>query len=174
MKDKFKVKINIKQEMCFSCKKISPEYFQLKLQLRYLYFNDIENIKNETINLIEKNFNTINKLQELDNGFDIFFRNKNEINKLSTLFLKKYLIEEKRSKKIVGRNFLESKDIWRHIILINIINLKKGDLITIKGEKFNIKALNHNNLVLINSFNGSKKVIAYKLAKNYLKLINKD
>jgi len=168
MIDKFKVEIDMEQDMCFICKKTSPEYYELKLQLRFSFFNNIDDVKLECFNLINKNFDSINKMQELDNGFDFFFRSKGEMNKISTLFNKKYLVEEKRSKKIVGRNFLESKDIYRHIILINIINFKKGDILNIKGEKYTIKAINKNDLVLIHLINGSKKVISYKFIKDYL------
>jgi len=173
MKDKFKVEINMDQEMCFSCKKTSSDYYQLKLQLRYIYFDEYDKIKEETAKIIEKNFNSMNKLLELDNGFDIFFSNRHEMNKISSLFQRRYLIEEKRSKKVVGKNFLESKDVCRFILLINIINISKGDTISIKGEEFTIKALNNNDLVLLNVINGSKKVVPYKSVKDYLKLISK-
>jgi NMD protein affecting ribosome stability and mRNA decay len=174
MKEIIHIETEMEQQMCNSCKKISPDYYELKVQLRYKYFKEeeIEDIKKETIEIIKNNFNNINKIEENDGGFDIYLRNKSSINKVSSLFNKKYLVEEKRSKKIVGRNFLESVDIWRYIILINIINLKKGDKISIKGENYYIKAFNHKDLVLRNLENGTKKVISYNIAKDYLQKLN--
>jgi NMD protein affecting ribosome stability and mRNA decay len=164
----FHISTSLEQQMCNSCKKISPEYHELKLQLRFSYFENIDEIKIESLNKIKKNINTINKIEELNNGFDIFIRNKKEINKIPSLFNKNYLIEEKRTKKIVGRNFLESKDIWRHVLLINIINLKRNDDVIIKGNEYIISSINKNDLVLKNKSNGNKKVISYKLIKDYI------
>jgi len=173
MEDKFRIEIDMEQDLCYDCKKTSPEYYELKLQLRCKYFEDLEEIKTFIFNLIDKNFTTINKMHEVENGFDFFFRSKGESSKISTLFHRRYLIEEKRSKKIIGQNFLESKSIFRHNLLINIINLERGDKISIKGTVFSIKAINHNDLILINEINRSKKVISYRFAKDYLELVEK-
>ena len=174
IKDGFKVEFEMKQQMCNNCKKSNPEYYELKVQLRYTFFNNIEEIKTKTIKIIAKNFNTINKLEELENGFDVYFRNKHELNKISSLYNKNFLIEEKRTKKIMGRDSLTMKDIWRYVLLINFINLERGDKILLKGEEYNIKAINHHDLVLRNCINGGKNVISYNLAKDYLKLIKKN
>ncbi len=171
--DEFKVEFEMEQRMCFSCKKSNSEYYELKVQLRYKFYDDLEEIKSKTIKVIAKNFNTINKLEELSNGFNIFFRNKYELNKISSLFNKNYLIEEKRTKKIMGRDSLTTKDIWRYVLLINFINLEKGDLIRLKGEEFFIKSINKNDLVLINKENGSKKIVSYGIVKDYLELLDK-
>ena len=171
-----RVEFEMEQKMCSNCRKISPEYYELKVQIRSIYYDDLELIKQEIINLIRKHFvgTTINKLTELDNGFDIYFASRGLINKVSSIFQKRYLVEEKRTKKIVGRNFLESKDIWRYVLLLNIINLGKGDQISVKGEEYYIKALNGHDLVLRHCVNGSKKVISYEISKEYLKLIDKN
>lgn len=173
MKDKIRVEFEMKQMMCNGCKKSSSEYYELKLQLRFTYFEDVNIIREEIVNLLNKNFNTINKVEELDVGCDIYFASLGEINRISKLFNKKYFTEEKRSRKIVGYNFLESKDIWRHTILINIINLEVGDEVSIKGENYYIKAFNKNELVLRDLIYGAKKVVNYSIVKDYLKLLNK-
>lgn len=174
MIDKLDISFEMEQQMCKDCKKTSIDYYELKLQLRFKFFNNINKIKDETINLVNKNLNFINKIDSLDHGFDIYFRNKHMLNKISNLFNDKYLVEEKRTKKIVGRNFLESKDVWRHVILINIINLKINDIIAIKGIEYKIKALNKKDLILIHIINSSKKVVSYDIIKDYLTLIKKD
>lgn len=173
MKDQLRIEFPLEQKMCMSCKKNSPEYHELKLQMRFVFFNDLNIIKKETLKIIETNFKKINKFIELENGFDIFFPNKGDINKITRLFQRKYLCEEVKSKKIVGRDSLTMKDIWRHVLLINIINLSKGDKISIKGEDYYIKALNNNDLVLRGIIKGEKKVISYSIAKDYLKLLEK-
>jgi len=174
VKDGFKVEFEMEQHMCNNCKKSNPEYYELKVQLRYTFFDDIEEIKTKTIKVIANNFDTVNKLEEIDNGFDIYFRNKHELNKISSLYNKNFLVDEKRTKKIMGRDKLTMKDIWRYVLLINFINLERGDKISLKGEEYYIKAINNHDLVLREINNGNKKIISYYLAKDYLKLIKKN
>lgn len=171
MKDQIRIEFPLEQKMCINCKKNSPEYYQLKLQIRFIFFKNLDVIKKEILELINNYFKKINKYIELENGFDIFFQNKEDITKIIKLFQKKYLCEEIKSKKIVGRDFLTMKDIWRYVLLINIINLKKGDKISIKGKEYYIKTLNNNDLILRGILKGEKKVISYSIAKNYLKLL---
>lgn len=173
MKDLIRIELEMEQKTCGRCKKISSEYHELKLQIRFTFFNKelLEEKREETINLVNNNFIGINKIEELDYGYDIFFASKGIMNKVSTTFKKKYLCEEVRTKKIVGRDSLTMKDIWRHVLLINIINLKKNDNVLIKGKKYYIKALNKNDLVLRGLETGEKKVITYSIAKDYISKI---
>ena len=96
------------------------------------------------------------------------------LNKISRYFNKYFFIDEKRSKKIVGHDFLKCKDIWRHTILINILNLNIGDEIRIKGEEYYIKAFNKKELVLRDLISGSKKVVTYNKISDYFELIKKN
>ena len=157
--------------MCSNCKKSSTEYFELKLQLRFKYYKNIDLIKKEVFSRLEKNFDSINRLEELDNGFDIYFRSYGEMNKISRLFNKYYLCDEKRSKKLIGRDNLVSKDKYRYFQSIILINLVKGNKVIIKGEEFVLKAINGKDMVLIKEEDGSKKVISYTIVKNYFELI---
>ena len=172
MKDKIHIDFSMEQQMCNSCKKSSSEYYELKLQIRFTYFNNIDIIKEEVKDFVYNNLDGINKEEELPNGYDFYFKSLGYKNKISKLFNKKYFAEEIISKKIVGHNFLETKDIWRYTQLINIINLKVGDYITIKGEKYYIKALNKKDLVLRHFKTGAKKVVSYTISKEYIQKID--
>jgi NMD protein affecting ribosome stability and mRNA decay len=173
MKDEIRVEFNMEQKMCSDCKKSSSEYYELKLQLRFNYFNNVDNIKKEIFNLIINKFNKINKFEEINNGFDFYFRDHGEMNKIAHLFNKRYFIEEKRSRKIIGHDFLKTKDIWRYTQLISIINLNIEDIISIKGENYYVKAFNKNDLVLRKLDTGAKKVVSYSIVKDYLKILDK-
>jgi NMD protein affecting ribosome stability and mRNA decay len=175
MKDKLRVELEMNQKMCSDCKKTSSEYYEFKLQLRFVFFNleKLNIIKEEIFDLINNNFNTINKFEDKEEkGFNFYFRNLSQINKTSNLLNKRYFCEEKRSKKIVGRNFLISKDIWRHTLLIKIINLNRRDQILVKGEKYIIENISKKTLVLRNMEDNSKKVINYLIFKDYIEKIN--
>lgn len=171
MYDEIRVEFNMEQMMCSSCRKTSTEYYELKLQLRFNYFKDIDEIKEKVMNLLNKNFDSINKVEELDRGYDIFFASHSLLNKISSLFNRNFFVEEKRSKKIVGHNFLESKDLWRHTILINILNLKTKDRVKIRGEIYWIKAFNSKELVLRHESDGSKYVVSYNMISDYFELL---
>lgn len=168
MKDKIHIEFEMEQQMCNTCKKISTEYYELKLQIRFTYFNNIEEIKDKVINIINKHLDGINKEEELDNGFDIYFRTLGMKNKISKVFNRQFFVDENITKKIVGHNFLESKDIWRYTQLINIINLKTNDKVSIKGEDYYIKAFNKKDLVLRHLKTGAKKVVSYNISKDYI------
>lgn len=173
MKDLFRIEMELEQKMCGNCKKSSTEYYELKFQLRFKYYEDMDFMKKEVYSKLEKNFDSINKIEELDNGIDIYFRSHGEMGKVSRLLNKFYLCDEKRSRKLIGRDNLVSKDKYRYFQSITLVNLFKGDEVSIKGEEFIIKAINGKNLVLINKLDGSKKVIGYSIIKEYMDLVKK-
>lgn len=156
--------------------------YLLNLDLEeYLDFYENQNYNNLRIvmlkdrvrHLVDKNFGTLNNTEELDAGFEFYFRNNGDRNKISKLFGREFLVEEKLSKKIVGRDSLATKDIWRYTQLIRIIDCDVADKISIKGEEFFIKALNGTDLVLRKLSNGSKKVVSYKSISHYFALVEK-
>ena len=175
MKDTIRVEFEMHQKMCSECKKSSSEYYELKLQVRFVFFEEekeLEGIKDEVFNLIENNYSGINKFEEVDGGFDFFFRDSSYMAKLSNVFNNKYLCEEKRSKKIVGRDFLRSKDIWRYTLLVKIINLNRKDKVLVKGKEYRIENFNKKDMVLRDVNDNSKEVLSYLIVKDYIEKIN--
>ena len=131
IKDKFRIEIVMDQELSAHSKKASTEYYELKVQFRCKYFEQtddlkpvtnksMDEIKTEIHEMMYKNFNTINKLEDLDNGFDFFLRSLRDLEKVSRLFNKKYFVDEKRTKKIVGMDKDNGRDIARHTLLLTI------------------------------------------------------
>jgi NMD protein affecting ribosome stability and mRNA decay len=173
MLDQFRVEIDMPQKMCSSCKKSSSDYYQLKVQFRFINFEStnkeiaIENIKE----LLIKSFNTINKVEENENYLDVYFRIYTEIGKISKIINQKYFCEEVRSSKIMGKDKQSSKDLYRHTQRFNIINIKIKDKIVIKGEEYIVKAINGKDLIVLSSKDNSKKVFSYNKVKDYLKFL---
>lgn len=172
MFDEFRVEIDMEQKMCSNCKKSSTEYYELLLQIRFVYFNNVDEIKKEVFDIIDKNFFGINKFEELDNGFDVYFRDHGHMNKVLSVFQKKFMVEEKRSKKLIGRDKLISKDKYRYFQSITIINLKKGDIVQIKGERYLVRNIQNNDIYLMQEDNGSKKMVSYSIIKDYFMKID--
>jgi hypothetical protein len=203
IKDIIHMQIEMEQQMSSNAKRLGDEYFELKLQLRFRYFDqkDLHEssiipkkdkygnvvlddkgkeimVKQKPIlkkfgDIVEKEFNGINKVEELDNGFDFFFGSLGEMSKISRYFGKYFLVENKHSKKIVGKDFLKFKDIWRHTLLISVLNLNVGDKVRIKGEEYYIKAFNKKEMVLREWNTGAKEVVSYTKVKDYFELIEK-
>lgn len=166
--DKLTVEYEMEQSMSPQSKKIFSEYFELKLQVRYLYFKDIDKIKEITYKKVTDNIILINKLEEKDNGFDFFIGSHSEMNKIPPLFNKDFLLIDKRSAKLIGRDNLRSKNKYRYTQSITLVNLKKGDKIAYKGENMTIKSINKNNLILIDEKTSDKKVLSYSIVKDYI------
>ncbi len=163
----------MEQKMCSICKKSSSEYYELLLQIRFKYFEDAEEIKKNIIKKLEseKIILEINKFEELKSGFDIYFKSHSMMNSIFSLFQKDYLCDEKRSKKLSGRDKLISKDIYRYTQSLTLINLKKNNIIRVKGIEYKIKSINNNKvLILLNAENGQKSQESYSIIKDYLQV----
>lgn len=174
MIDKLHIEFEMEQSMSPKAKKSALEYFELQVQIRSFYFKDNEEIKIKIIDILDKNFTTINNIKETETGFDVFFRTHNDMNKLYSLFNKHYVVEEKRSKTLTGRDNLRSQKRYRYFQSLSIFNFQKGNKVRIKEEHFTIKAINNNDLVLLRILDGAKKVKSYHLIKDYFELMEQN
>ncbi len=170
MEDTIHVEMELEQKMCNICKKTDSDYYELKLQIRFLYFleSEIEIIQEDILEILSKNLDNINKIEYVNTGIDLFLNSIGDRNKVSSLLRKKYFFESKISKKIVGKDFLRSCDIWRYTQLVKIINLKIGDVVELKGEQYTIKGFNNSDIILVSMKNKSKKIFSYQIIKDYL------
>lgn len=172
IKDSYRVEVEMEQSTAPEFRKISTDYYEHKLQVRFRYFESIEELREEIHNKIIKEFGDyINKFEEVSTGLDYFFRNHGCMNDLSQLFRRNYLTLEKRSNKVVGLDQLTSKNKYRYFQSIILINLRKKDLVMYKGDEYQIKALNKNDLVLLDMKTGQKKVVTYSIVEDYIKKI---
>ncbi|MFP4402276.1 MAG: NMD3-related protein [Candidatus Nanoarchaeia archaeon] len=110
----------------------------------------------------------INKLDETPEGFDIYLANINEIHKLKRIINNNFFASYNHSKKIMGRNKLESRDLFRHSLLIAIYNLNIGDIIQIKGEVYSIKSIQKNEIIVIHTTTRHKETFNFEIIKDYL------
>src|SRR5690606_1097296 len=106
MESVFRVEFELPQEMCSNCKKSSSEYYELLTQIRFIYFEDINIIKEAVIKKLEQFHSYVNRFEEVENGFDVYVRNHSLMSKFSSLFQREYIFVEKRSKKLIGRDNL--------------------------------------------------------------------
>lgn len=114
----------------------------------------------------------INKCDEVDGGFDIYLGNLNDIHKIKRYLSRGYFALYTHSKKIMGHNFLKSKDLYRHSMLIAIYNLKAGDSVLVKGEEYSIKSIDKQNLNVVHKTNFDKTRFHFNTIKDYLSKID--
>lgn len=169
--DWFRIETQMPQSMCSRCKKISSDYYELKLQIRFLYFRGEEEdkIKQEIKDLVENNLDMINKVEEEDGGFDIYFGTSSMESKISSLFRKYYFLEEKKSRKLVGWDFQNSKRNYRFFQSITIINLHEGDKIFVKGKKYRIDSLSNKEGITLIESGGKKRNFNFSKIREYIR-----
>ena len=184
MRETFHIEIDMPQKMSEVSKKTNDTYFQMKCQLRFLYFDKkIKMVKNNEIFLDDINFQNfkakaldefnemrdeINKIEEDKNGFNLYFRSYRAITKIMKLF-DKYFIETIHTKKLFGFDNLKSKKIYRHTYLINILNIKQNQILNIKGEDKLVFRIQKNEIILKDIKSGAKTKTKFKFIKEYLR-----
>ncbi len=174
MKHTIRIETELDQKLSPGCKNMDEDYFQLKTQVRCIYFTDYTEIKNEILKTLEVLNKDINKLETCENGFDIYLRSYGLMSKTSNIFKRKFFCEEKKAKKIIGRDFLRSKDRYKYFLSINIINLKRNDTIEVKGRQYNINSIKNQDIFVSDIVSHKKEAFKYKLIKDYLKIIKND
>ncbi|MCH8519633.1 MAG: hypothetical protein LAT82_02665 [Nanoarchaeota archaeon] len=110
----------------------------------------------------------INKIEDNEDGFDIYLANINDIHKLKRVINEHFFCMFTHSKKIMGRNKLKSKDLFRHSLLAAIYDLRTKDKVQIKGIKYTIKSIQKQYITVINNENKEKHTFHFHIIKDYL------
>ena len=110
----------------------------------------------------------INKIESHQDGIDIYLANINDIHKLKRVISEHFFAVYTHSKKIMGRNHLKSKDLYRHSLLVAIYNLSTNDKIKVKGEEYTIKSIQKHQLICIHTKTLHKEVLHFNTIKDYL------
>ena len=172
MESLFEVEVQVEQRMCSVCTRSSSEYYEMKLYLRFKFFNDVESMKKKVLELIENTFDTINRVEEEGNGFDIYFRDHTQMNSILSLFRREYIVSEKRSRKLIGYDRLTSKNIYKYFQSLTLIRIICGDKVESKGIKYIVKSVNKDGkLVLLSKDRNIKKVVSYSVVEDYFRVL---
>ncbi|MFW5895579.1 MAG: NMD3-related protein [archaeon] len=157
-----RIEIIINYELCKNCSRLrGGSYFVSIIQLRVKNESDFDKI-NDVIKLIqpfvENQFQFdrrqyITKLIEKKYGADLYISTKKLTNQILNLLNHKYQFVKKHSKKLVGRNTQEGKNIYRHKILIKFLPIERYDVIKVNDEIFEINNILKNKVILKNKKN---------------------
>lgn len=118
--------------------KNNPQYFEGILQLR--------NPTNELVRYIEKQVKEkknvfIVEKEYVVNGIDIYISSNKFIKSLGRKLQKQFGGELKISSRLYSRDRQTSKDLYRLNVLFRLPKYKKGEIVTVKGERIKILSL---------------------------------
>lgn len=133
------------------------QYFEGTLQLR----NPSQEVIDFVENRIEKDRKcTVAKIVQLKNGYDFYLSSQRYLRSLGKKLSETFPGMWKESRKIFTRNHLTSKDVYRVTVLFRYFDIKKGQTIEIRGDKFEVVSAGKK-LVLKNLKTQKKKTMAY-------------
>lgn len=113
-------------------------YFEGILQLR--------NPNSDIIRFIESRIGSekgvfIAKKINVTNGIDFYISSRKYLHKLGKLLKSQFCGELKLSPKLFTRNKQTSKNVYRVNVLFRVCDVKKGDIITVRGEGIRVISL---------------------------------
>ena len=109
------------------------QYFEGILQLRDCSDEVIEFIDN-----LKGADEAISRIKKVEKGLDIYMRSNKYLLKLGKRLNEEFTGDLKISKKLFSRDHLTSKDIYRMTVLFRQCPFRKGDMIMVKGEKYEV------------------------------------
>ncbi|MHA1671562.1 MAG: NMD3-related protein [Promethearchaeota archaeon] len=151
------VTVKIDYELCKNCTNMrGGMYFLSILQIRVsnpIHFNIIDTIIDETYAYTEKIFQKddrqyISKLVEHKNGVDLLLSTNELMNRIISYLKSKYYFEQKRTKKLVGRDTQKGRNLYRLKTLIRLLPFEKNDLIMINNDIYNVESISKNKVIL--------------------------
>ncbi|MFH0978781.1 MAG: NMD3-related protein [Candidatus Woesearchaeota archaeon] len=105
------------------------------------YFEGILQLRNPTevvIDYVESSGEDISQVKKAKNGLDYYFVSQRSLRALGKTLQKSFAGELKTSRTIFTRNRQTGKDVYRVTVLFRCYNIKKGDLVVIRGRQFRV------------------------------------
>ena len=127
-------------------------------------------ILNQILKNKEKLKEHINKIETMKNGYNIYIKDKTQAPKFLSNLKKLGFYNITKSRKLVGEDKLNSKKLYKFIILLEIIDLNKKDIITYKGEEVEILKIDKNKNIIQIQRNRRE---TYEIIRNHETLHNK-
>jgi nonsense-mediated mRNA decay protein 3 len=164
-----KVDIRINYELCKNCSNLkSGIYFLSILQLRVkdencfdIIADALSAIQNYVDSLfIEDNRQYISKLEDQNNGVDLYLSTNELMNRIISILKSNYNFVLKRSKKLVGRDSQKGRNIYRLKSLIKFLPFKKSEWILLNEKRYFVENVTKKMVILRDEHD-------LKIVKNY-------
>ncbi|MFO8019460.1 MAG: NMD3-related protein [Promethearchaeia archaeon] len=178
-----RINLIINYDLCKNCSRIrGGNYFVSIIQLRVKnesYYDKINEVIQIIQPFVENQFEKdrrqyITKLIEQKRGADLYISTKKLTNQILNILDRKYHFIKKRSRKLVGRNTQEGKNVYRHKFLIKFLPVEREDRIKIYDEIFEINNILKNTVIMKNNKNEKKTKDYGFFFENKFQKINND
>ncbi len=134
------------------------QYFEGILQLRSPSQEVIDYVENK----IEKDGRCfVAKIKEVKNGYDFYLSSQKYLRSLGKALSENFPGVWKESRQLFTRNHLTSKDVFRVNVLFKFVDIKRGQVITIRGDEYEVISA-QKKLILKDKKTGKKKTISYE------------
>ncbi len=165
------IKIILNHELCENCSNLrSGTHFTSIMQLRVMdesQFNLLNDIIQEIQFFTEKEFNKdpkqyISKMEDKKYGVDLLLSTNELMNHLISYLKGQHNFLLKRTKKLVGRDSKQGKNIYRLTSLVKFLPVSKGDrVISENGEEYLVTDITKKRILLKNT-SGAKLFLDYE------------
>ncbi len=139
-------------------------YYEAILQLREASPEIVSYVQES----IARNNIPLTKVKEVVNGIDYYLADGQFTKSLGRELQQKFGGQNLVTASLVGRK--KEKDLYRLTVLFRGISFKKGDIINYRGEKYEVKSVGKD-IIVVGVENKEKKHLWYKEIKN-IKVIN--
>lgn len=168
------VRVNIKYELCKICQKIRTGGYISILQIRVSDESQFDLIQESLMKIqkyVESLFNKdkrqfISKMTDQKYGVDLYLSTNDLLNYIISFLRGKYHFILKRTKKLVGRDSQEGKNVYRLKALVKFLPFSQSDQIKINEEIYNVENILKNQVIL-------KKKNGQKITKRFKYFFNK-
>ena len=134
-----------------------PKYFEGILQIR----NYSQKLKDFVNKEIRKEEIYVAQRVKVNDGLNISVSSNKFLLALAKKLKQNFNGELKISRSIYSRDRMTQKEIWRVTVLFTEVNLKRGQIVNVRGEDYKISQLGEK-VQCVNVKSGKKKLFTYK------------
>lgn len=148
----------------------------MEQQKHYKYFEGILQLRNpndEVINFIEEEFRrqkkpVISKEIKIKGGCDLYFLSRKFLSALGKKLKQKFPGVLKSSATLHTKS-KTGEDLYRVTILFRLLNFKKGDIVKVANEDFEVITVMENQVMTKNKKSGEKKRFSLEAFEKYVR-----
>jgi NMD protein affecting ribosome stability and mRNA decay len=138
------VDVTLKLVKCNMCEKEGTQYFEAVLQVRSNNFDildkSIDYLQSRVENLRHRGM-FINKVERLDDGYDLYVTNKNIAQHLGKELQDLFGGEYKTSARLFSKNKMTSKNIYRVNVFVRLPGFERGEMVLVDDKVYRVDKL---------------------------------
>ncbi|RLF90947.1 hypothetical protein DRN46_02485 [Thermococci archaeon] len=141
-------KIDLTEKICPECSKLLQGVHTAKVQLRGFKEEELASILDLTNSIEFNSDNPIVEIKQRKEGLDLMFLSLGDARKFVREVRKRYGVEIKESKRLVGRDRSTGKNKYKFTISVRI-KLREGERVKLDGRDMLVKRVSRDKVVLV-------------------------